>query len=170
MTIFKGIMFLLCLLGCSALLVNAQGPQYDRDGRPYNAQNSVYDQNVPYGQGSQLPQNPINNPQDPQYNQGVPYNQGDQGPQYNQGNSPQYNQGNQGSFYNQGSQYPPSNTQGGYRNDGLSNDVFYDLKCPEHWVRLYQSCYRFIRSPLRPYEEARRICQVLRSLSCSKRI
>nr|XP_008193513.1 PREDICTED: contactin [Tribolium castaneum] len=118
-------MFLLCLLGCLALPVYAQGPQYDNAGRPYNAQNSVYDQNVPYAQ------------------QGPQYQQPPQGPLYNQ--DPQYN--------------PQPNIPRIYSNDGLNNDIFYDLKCPEHWVRLYQSCYRFIRSPLRPYEEARRICE-----------
>lgn len=33
------------------------------------------------------------------------------------------------------------------------------LKCPEHWVEFQESCYRFIKSPLRPFAEARRICQ-----------
>lgn len=41
-----------------------------------------------------------------------------------------------------------------------SNDIFFDqLKCPEHWVQFQQSCYRFIKSPLRPYKESRKICQ-----------
>lgn len=35
-----------------------------------------------------------------------------------------------------------------------------ELKCPEYWVQFQNSCYRFIKSPLKPYNEARRICQV----------
>lgn len=42
----------------------------------------------------------------------------------------------------------------------FSNDIFYDLlRCPEYWVQFQQSCYRFIKSPLRPYNDARRLCQ-----------
>lgn len=47
----------------------------------------------------------------------------------------------------------------------ISNDLYLDqLKCPQHWVQFQQSCYRFIKSPLKPYNEAKRICQVKRKL------
>lgn len=35
-----------------------------------------------------------------------------------------------------------------------------ELKCPEHWIFYQQFCYKFIKSPLRPYTDARRLCQV----------
>lgn len=41
----------------------------------------------------------------------------------------------------------------------FANDFYLNLKCPEHWVRHYQSCYRFVKSPLRNYNDARRVCQ-----------
>ncbi|KAL1110582.1 hypothetical protein AAG570_008110 [Ranatra chinensis] len=34
-----------------------------------------------------------------------------------------------------------------------------ELKCPEHWVQFQSSCYRFIKSPLKSRNEARRNCQ-----------
>ncbi|KAK9889197.1 hypothetical protein WA026_004476 [Henosepilachna vigintioctopunctata] len=42
----------------------------------------------------------------------------------------------------------------------MGNDIFFDLKCPEHWVQHFQSCYRFVKSPLRNYNDARRVCQI----------
>ncbi|XP_045481618.1 contactin isoform X1 [Harmonia axyridis] len=41
----------------------------------------------------------------------------------------------------------------------MSNEIFYDFKCPEYWVQHYQSCYRFVKSPQRNYHDARRVCQ-----------
>lgn len=35
-----------------------------------------------------------------------------------------------------------------------------DYRCPEHWVQFQQSCYRFIKSPLRRREDARKNCAV----------
>lgn len=35
-----------------------------------------------------------------------------------------------------------------------------EFKCPEYWIHFQNSCYRFIKSPLKPYNDARRICQV----------
>ncbi|CAH0562661.1 unnamed protein product [Brassicogethes aeneus] len=40
-----------------------------------------------------------------------------------------------------------------------SNGYFTELKCPEHWYQFQDSCYRFIKSPLKAYNEARKICQ-----------
>lgn len=40
------------------------------------------------------------------------------------------------------------------------NTLYDNLKCPEHWLQYQESCYRFIKSPLRAYAEARKICQV----------
>ncbi|XP_071453390.1 contactin [Hetaerina americana] len=34
-----------------------------------------------------------------------------------------------------------------------------ELQCPEHWVEFQSSCYRFIKSPLRSRNEARKNCQ-----------
>lgn len=34
------------------------------------------------------------------------------------------------------------------------------LKCPENWIRHESSCYRFIKSPIRPRADAQRNCQV----------
>ncbi|KAH0956722.1 hypothetical protein HN011_007833 [Eciton burchellii] len=36
-------------------------------------------------------------------------------------------------------------------------------ECPQNWVRFQESCYRFIKSPLRPREDARRNCQAFQS-------
>lgn len=48
----------------------------------------------------------------------------------------------------------------GYSNINNINSDFYDqLKCPQHWLQFQESCYRFIKSPLRAYNEARKICQ-----------
>ncbi|KAF4525298.1 hypothetical protein B566_EDAN014819 [Ephemera danica] len=35
-----------------------------------------------------------------------------------------------------------------------------EWKCPQHWMQFRQSCYRFIKSPIRPRNEARKNCQV----------
>lgn len=112
-----------------------------------------------------------NNPtyNNPGYNIPEYTNQGYNNPQYNNPNynNPQYNNPN---FNNP--QYPNQ----GYGNVGYNNpqynsnptlntrygsEMFYDqLRCPQHWVQFQQSCYRFIKSPLRPYNDARRLCQV----------
>ncbi|KAG8237908.1 hypothetical protein J437_LFUL017780 [Ladona fulva] len=34
-----------------------------------------------------------------------------------------------------------------------------ELQCPEHWVQFQSSCYRFIKSPLRARNDARKNCQ-----------
>ncbi|XP_017779518.1 PREDICTED: contactin-like [Nicrophorus vespilloides] len=44
-----------------------------------------------------------------------------------------------------------------YNQNDIS-DMYYE-QCPQHWIKYRQSCYKFIKSPLRPYTEARRICQ-----------
>lgn len=47
--------------------------------------------------------------------------------------------------------------------NSIESNYYYDyeeLKCPQYWYKFQQSCYRFMKSPLRPYPEARRICQV----------
>lgn len=35
-----------------------------------------------------------------------------------------------------------------------------EMKCPQHWVRFQLSCYRFIKSPLRNRNDARKNCEV----------
>lgn len=54
--------------------------------------------------------------------------------------------------------YNPNNY---YIGNNVDSNIFYeDLKCPQYWVQFQQSCYRFIKSPLKPYHDAKRICQV----------
>lgn len=36
-------------------------------------------------------------------------------------------------------------------------------ECPQHWIRFQDSCYRFIKSPLRLRENARKNCQAFQS-------
>lgn len=181
-------MILFNLFGCSALwiVVHSQIPEYNTQGTPqygpqssspydqgsfYKPQDPLHTQQGIYNQGAnypnQNPQNnlpypqnnplyPQNNPQYPQ--QGSPYNtpQGQDGLYNPQGN---YNQ--QGSFYNQGNYNQGYNPQGGtYYGGIISNDVLFDYRCPEYWLRYERSCYRFIKSPLKSYHDARRICQV----------
>lgn len=40
-----------------------------------------------------------------------------------------------------------------------------EWRCPQHWVQFQGSCYRFIKSPIRPRHEARRNCQAYNFLS-----
>lgn len=148
-------MFRLYILGCFALMVQTQPPQFGNEGQPPYTKNQPYNEQGTYNQQGGLygQQGSYNDRQGPVY--------GQQNTLYNQqglGYPPQGGGYNQDPLYNQRPQYP-TNTQGYFNND-LSNDILYDLHCPEHWVRNYQSCYRFIKSPLRPYEEARRLCKV----------
>ncbi|XP_025829331.1 contactin-like [Agrilus planipennis] len=46
-----------------------------------------------------------------------------------------------------------------YSINSVNSDFYEQLKCPQYWIQFQQSCYRFIKSPLRPYNEARQICQ-----------
>ena len=39
----------------------------------------------------------------------------------------------------------------------------YEYKCPEHWVRYQETCYRFNKSPMRPKDEASRNCKAQQS-------
>lgn len=38
-----------------------------------------------------------------------------------------------------------------------------EYQCPQHWVRFQESCYRFIKSPIRVRDDARRNCQAYQS-------
>ncbi|XP_013200303.2 contactin [Amyelois transitella] len=49
----------------------------------------------------------------------------------------------------------PQNTAGYYA--GLDYEERY--RCPPNWIRFRESCYRFTKSPNRPRNEARKICQ-----------
>ncbi|XP_060516307.1 contactin [Cylas formicarius] len=40
-----------------------------------------------------------------------------------------------------------------------SNNYYEDLKCPEYWIPFQQHCFKFVKSPLRSYIEARKLCQ-----------
>lgn len=50
-------------------------------------------------------------------------------------------------------------TQGPYSINNIHSD-YEQLHCPEYWLQFQESCYRFIKSPLRAYNDARKICQV----------
>lgn len=51
--------------------------------------------------------------------------------------------------------------QGPYNqiNPNDPNYYYVELKCPEHWIQYQQSCYKFVRSPLRAFYDARKICE-----------
>lgn len=134
-------MFWAYLIGCCVYgIIDAQISPFDPDGSLFNSQ-----QNPPFNTPGTGPA--LNPPLQNSFNQqNDVYTQPD--PQYNQGNV--YNQ--PGSYFDKGTQYAQYNPS--------ANDVLYDLRCPDYWVRYYQSCYKFVKSPLKPYEEARRICQV----------
>ncbi|XP_022915290.2 contactin isoform X1 [Onthophagus taurus] len=56
--------------------------------------------------------------------------------------------------------------QGSYGPPNLGDFYYYDtLRCPDHWIQYQQSCYRFIKSPLRGYNESRHICRAFSSES-----
>lgn len=38
-------------------------------------------------------------------------------------------------------------------------DLQQEMQCPQYWIRFQTSCYRFIKSPLRPRNDARKNCQ-----------
>lgn len=46
-----------------------------------------------------------------------------------------------------------------YKNIYTSDTSEDSLKCPQHWVQFQQSCYRFIKSPIRARNDARKNCQ-----------
>lgn len=137
----------------------ANNPQYPSSSPQYNTQY----QNPQLGDNQQY--NVNTNPQynNPQYNN--PQYPGSRfeanNPQYGL-NSQQYGVSNQqyglnnpqyGSISNERNQpYSINSIDGNYYNE--------ELRCPEYWVQFQQSCYKFIKSPVRPYNEARRICQV----------
>lgn len=74
---------------------------------------------------------------------------------FNTNNNPNYNNvNNQVYNYNQN-----ENSYQGYQG-GLNYGNIEELRCPEHWLHFQYSCYRFIKSPLRDYSNARKICQV----------
>lgn len=90
------------------------------------------------------------------YNQNSNYN-----PNYNTFNNnldPNRNYNSNNMNYN-----PSTNNQNYNQNFGSYQGSYgniEELRCPEYWVQFQSSCYRFIKSPLKPYNEARRICQV----------
>lgn len=59
-------------------------------------------------------------------------------------------------FSNVYTNYPYNNV---YRTGGSENA----LRCPQYWVQFQQSCYRFIKSPIRSKNDARRNCQAYES-------
>lgn len=57
------------------------------------------------------------------------------------------------------SNFGPDYTNYQQQNFPVGSPFFEELKCPEHWIPFQQLCYKFIKSPLRPYVDARRLCQ-----------
>lgn len=43
------------------------------------------------------------------------------------------------------------------------HDTATEYRCPQHWIRFQDSCYRFIKSPIREREEARKNCHAYQS-------
>ncbi|KAJ8986222.1 hypothetical protein NQ317_009928 [Molorchus minor] len=82
-------------------------------------------------------------------------------PNYNTNTNPNYNT-NTNPNYN--ANYNP-NTFSGYQGGLNTYGNIEELNCPEYWVKYKSasqiSCYRFIRSPLKSYNEAQKICKVL---------
>lgn len=122
-------------------------------------QNSPYNPNFPpqppYQQDSQNGTQYRPNPQ-------VPY--GSFPVNINDNNN--YNQLPQSTFYQDGfrsdtnygdndNEVDPQNTASYYA--GLDYEERY--RCPPNWIRFRESCYRFTKSPDRPRNEARKICQ-----------
>lgn len=116
------------------------------------AQIDPYNRNTPNNEplnSNELSSNNYNPVQNPGYNTNYNNNNNnnlDPNRNYN-ANNVNYSPGN--TYFNQ--------NFGGYQ--GSYGNVE-ELKCPEYWIQFQNSCYRFIKSPLKPYNEARRICQV----------
>lgn len=53
-----------------------------------------------------------------------------------------------------------TNAQGSYVSPNPDYYLYESLRCPDYWVQFENSCYRFVKSPLRSYNDSRRICQV----------
>ena len=48
----------------------------------------------------------------------------------------------------------------------IAQNIYYEeleYQCPHHWIRFQDSCYRFIKSPIRIRDDARRNCQAYQS-------
>ncbi|KAL1492741.1 hypothetical protein ABEB36_010948 [Hypothenemus hampei] len=43
--------------------------------------------------------------------------------------------------------------------DYVTHSYYDTLNCPEYWIPFQQYCYKFIKSPMRPYVNARDLCQ-----------
>ncbi|KAK6620391.1 hypothetical protein RUM44_006792 [Polyplax serrata] len=104
----------------------------------------------PFGQFSHQDNNPFTS------SPAHPFQQfGNQPHQFSGGNSIEYQQ-------------QPVNR--GYNNELSNNPYLYysdisenSLKCPKHWEQFQQSCYRFIKSPMRPRNDARKNCEAYQS-------
>ncbi|XP_053991481.1 contactin [Hylaeus volcanicus] len=52
-------------------------------------------------------------------------------------------------------------SNGVFSQNMIYGEILY--QCPQHWIQSHDSCYRFIKSPIREREEARRNCQAYQS-------
>ena len=43
---------------------------------------------------------------------------------------------------------------------GQAQNLNSEMRCPQYWVQFQLSCYRFIKSPLRNRNDARKNCEV----------
>lgn len=75
-----------------------------------------------------------------------------------QSNYPSHNQGFEDN-YNPTS-FVESDNSDRYNNNYDENPLF---KCPQHWLTFRDTCYRFMKSPARPRNEARKICAAYES-------
>uniref|UniRef100_A0A6P7GNS4 GATA zinc finger domain-containing protein 14-like n=1 Tax=Diabrotica virgifera virgifera TaxID=50390 RepID=A0A6P7GNS4_DIAVI len=119
---------------------------------PYNPNNDnsqVYNLNNPnsnYNPGFNYPD--LNQNQASNLNPGSTFNQ-----------NQNQNQNGYNRDFNYNQNYPSSNPGYGYGR-GYGYGSTDELRCPQYWIRYQNTCYKFVRSPLRAYNEARKICQV----------
>lgn len=176
---------LLVFLSCAIVNVQLVPQEYnsvDRNIGQSNYAQQTFPKSGQYVQQSNIPQ--TNYPQSSFPQSSFPQSNFPQGSNYPQSNYPQSNYPSN-NFPQSG--YPNDNyPQGNYGDDGFSQDSFdgesdrvnnyggggnsYGGKdglqrytCPQHWIPFRESCYRFMKSPARPRNEARKICQAYES-------
>lgn len=121
-----------------------------------------YGQLDPYNQNFPPQQFPSDNTQNGTYrsNPQIPYGSFPVNQDYQQSQSTFYNEGFDSDPYRDGdNEVDPQNTASYYA--GLDYEERY--KCPPNWIRFRESCYRFTKSPNRPRNDARKICQAYES-------
>lgn len=113
---------------------NNNNNQFGGRGR-YNPQQTNFNSNL--NNDTQRNLNPINNK-----------NPNDPGSFYDNSNRYTYNRNRGYNNFNSFGGY------GGFLEDGIDPN----LMCPEHWISYRTSCLRFVQSPRRTFNEAKKIC------------